>query len=247
MTKANFGKISLAVAMGTGVCLGAVGTKADARDWSYAASIYLFTPQTDLSIGPVDSELSFSDALENLDFAFMGAFEASNGQWSFLLDYMRTDLGFSGETPGDVFAGVDTDLNTQVLSGYVGYRVYDRDGAEIDLTGGFRWFKTESTLAPFGGPVPVTPVSVSDDWADPLIGIRGRFDLVGPWLATASLDYGGSGDSSTYQALLTFGYEATDNWLLSFGYRYLQIENELNGEDFEFTQSGPIFGATYRF
>ncbi|WP_282022447.1 hypothetical protein [Ruegeria faecimaris] len=40
----------------------------------------------------------FGDALENLDFAYMGAFAASNGKWSFLTDYMYTDLSFGNET-----------------------------------------------------------------------------------------------------------------------------------------------------
>ena len=48
-----------------------------AGEWKYAATIYLFTPETTTAIGGVETTLSFSDALDNLDFAFMGAFEAT--------------------------------------------------------------------------------------------------------------------------------------------------------------------------
>ena len=44
-------------------------------DWSYSATIYLFTPETEVSLdtpaGTLDSTLSFSDALENLDLAVL--------------------------------------------------------------------------------------------------------------------------------------------------------------------------------
>jgi len=61
---------------------------AQQSDWSYEASIYLFMPETDVSLstpmGTIDGTLSFSDALDNLDLAFMGAFAASNGSCSVL-------------------------------------------------------------------------------------------------------------------------------------------------------------------
>ncbi|WP_254445896.1 hypothetical protein [Ruegeria sp. HKCCD7255] len=69
-----------------------VATTASAQqtDWSYEATIYLFMPETETSLstpsGTLDGTLSFSDALENLDFAFMGAFSATSGRWLILAD-----------------------------------------------------------------------------------------------------------------------------------------------------------------
>ena len=67
---------------------------AQLSDWSYSATIYLFTPDTEVSqetaLGTVDGTLSFSDALKNLDLAFMGTFTATNGRWSLLADYNYT-------------------------------------------------------------------------------------------------------------------------------------------------------------
>lgn len=63
----------------------ATAASAQQSDWSYEATIYLFMPETETSLGTpmgtLDGTLSFSDALENLDFAFMGAFSATNGRW----------------------------------------------------------------------------------------------------------------------------------------------------------------------
>jgi opacity protein-like surface antigen len=229
--------------------LGAMPLSAGAQNgaWEQTASIYLFTAETTTGIGDLEAELSFSDALENLDFAFMGAFETSNGRISLIADYMRTDLGFGFVTPGAAFSGVDADLKTQVLSGYVAYRVVQRRDVSVDLAAGFRWFETETTLTPVGG-APVAGRSVSENWTDPLIGVRSRFALSDRWFGTVMADYGGfSSDSETWQVLLTAGYEINDNWVLQGGYRYLDVEHDINGNRFRFTQSGPVFGASYRF
>ncbi|WP_253285072.1 hypothetical protein [Ruegeria sp. HKCCD6119] len=94
---------------------------AQQSDWSYEATIYLFMPETETSLstpmGTLDGTLSFSDALENLDFAFMGAFSATDGRWLILADYNYTDLSFSNSTPGPASSGLETSFTTQYLSG----------------------------------------------------------------------------------------------------------------------------------
>lgn len=222
---------------------------AQSSDWSYEATIYLFAPETKTSIktpaGKVEGALSFSDALRNLDMAFMGAFSASNGKWSFLADYMYTDLSFSSAPPGPVFSAVNSNITNQFLNGYVAYRVYSISSVQIDMAAGFRWFGTETslTLSP-GGPTQ----SADDDWTDPVIGTRLRFAMSERWSGTAFFDYGGfSSGSETWQALLTADYALTENWLLRGGYRYISVDHEINGNDFDFSQSGLIFGAAYRF
>lgn len=221
-------------------------------DWSYAASIYLFAPKTTVGattpFGPVEGELSFSDALSNLQFAFMGAFEASNGRWSFLADYMLNDLSFSTDTPGPAFSGLDTDFKTQVLNGYAAYRVYETPDVKFDIAAGFRWFSMKSTANLSSGLLPGDSATIEEDWVDPIIGARVAFKIAERWGGTAFVDYGGFSDSSeTWQTLLTADYALTEDWQLRFGYRYLSIDHDIDGNNFSFEQSGPIFGATYRF
>jgi hypothetical protein len=220
--------------------------------WEYSGSLYLFMPETNTSLdtgfGTVDSTLSFSDALDNLDFAFMGAFEASNGQWSFIGDYLLFDLSFGNDTPGPAFSGVDTSLETQIFNGYITYRVYDTPSLDLDLGGGFRWFDTELGLELLPGDAAGRSASASEDWVDPLIAARARYRFSDKWIGTAFLDYGGfSSDSETWQVLLTAGYEINANWLIQGGYRYIEVDHEIDGNDFSFDQSGPILGVTYRF
>ncbi len=217
-------------------------------DWEFEATIYLFTPETKVGIGDLEGTLSFSDALDNLDMAFMGAFGARTGRWSFLTDYMLTDLSFGNDTPGPAFPGTETKFKTQVFNGYVGYSVYQDPTVNVDLTAGFRWFDTSSTITLLPGAAPGRSVAADDSWVDPVIGVRTQFQFSEKWSGTVFADYGGfSSDSETWQLLLTADYNINDRWVARFGYRQLSVDHDIDGSNFSFDQSGPIFGATYRF
>ncbi len=225
---------------------------AQQSDWSYEATIYLFMPETETSIstpmGTVDGTLSFSDALENLDFAFMAAFGATNGRWSLLADYNYTNLSFSNDTPGPASSGLDTSFTTKFLSGYVGYRVYDNQSAYVDLVGGFRWFSTKTDFELQPGVAPGRRTTVDSSWTDPVIGARARVTFSDKWSGTGFVDYGGfRSGSETWQVLLTADYAINDRWLIRGGYRYISFDHDIDGNDFKFDQSGPLIGATYRF
>lgn len=225
---------------------------AQQTDWSYEGSIYLFMPETDVSLdtpqGSLDGTLSFSDALENLDFAFMAAFAATNERWSIIADYSYTDLSFSNETSGPAFSGLETSFTVQYFSGYVGYRVFTDQSAKIDLVGGFRWFRTETEFDLQAGTAPGRTTNVDESWTDPVIGARARVAFSDRWSGTGFIDYGGfRSDSETWQVLLTADYAINDRWLLRGGYRYISFDHDIDGNDFKFDQSGPVFGATYRF
>ena len=221
---------------------------AQESDWTFQGTFYLFGSDTTTEIGPIDVDLSFSDALDNLDFAFMGAISASNGTWSFILDAMYTDLTFDGPAPGSglVFTGTETSVTTTILSAYAAYRVYDTGTTQVDLGGGFRYYDTDTEIRLLGGP-PATR-SAADDWIDPLLMVRAQTRLADRWIGALAADYGGiESNRETSQITIDVGYELTDRWTLRGGYRYIDIQNELSGQDYRFTQSGPVFGASYRF
>ncbi|WP_240482053.1 outer membrane protein [Ruegeria marisrubri] len=241
----------------TAFCLGlAMATpglaNAQQSDWSYEASIYLFTPETNTTIATpsrtLNATLSFSDALENLDIAFMGAFGASNGQWSFIADYMLTDISFGNPTPGPAFSSLDTSVKTQIFNAYAAYRVYEAPTVAVDLGAGLRWYKTDTEMTLQPGALPGGTTVAKGDWVDPLIAIRARFQFNEKWAGTAFADYGGfESGSDTWQVLLTADYALNERWLLRGGYRYIEVNHAIDGADYSFDQSGPIFGATYRF
>jgi len=217
-------------------------------DWEYAATFYLFTPETNIATNGIEGSLSFSDALANLDMAFMGAFEANNGRWGFLADYMMTDLSFGNDTPGPAFSGLNTAMKTQIFNGYATYRVHEDLKVNVDLAAGFRWFDTRTDLTLLPGLSPGGTTRIHENWVDPVVGIRTQFEISQRWSGAVFADYGGfSSDSETWQVLLTGNYEINENWFARIGYRHISVDHDINGSPFSFDQSGPVFGVTYRF
>ena len=231
--------------------LAASGALAQQSDWDYSASFYLFMPETetgiDTSLGSADSTLSFSDALDNLDFAFMGAFEAHNGRWGGLIDVMHTNLSFGSDTSGPAFSGIDTDLELNIITVAGLYRVHEDARTTIDLSAGFRWSEVDTTIEFTPGAVAGRVFEASTDWFDPVIGARFNHQFSDRWSGTGLFDYGGTGDSESWQVLLTANYAINENWVFRGGYRYVSLENEDGGATINVDQYGPIFGFTYQF
>lgn len=238
--KFTFASFALAVGL-------MAGAPVRAQDWNYSASIYVFVAETKTGIGDRSATLSFSDALDNLDATFMGALSADNGQWGFLIDYMMTDVSFGNTTPGTAFGGLNTSVKTRIMTGYLSYRLYETDTVRTDLLAGARWFDTDTTLTLLPGTAPGNSRSLSDDWVDPVIGLRSQFSLSDRWASTVAFDYGGVNDRDTWQVLFTADYAFNANWVGRIGYRHISVSNDEPANAYSFEQSGPIFGVTYRF
>jgi hypothetical protein len=226
---------------------------AEGSDWSYAATLYGWTPALGTEVvtafGTVDADLSISDALSNLDFAFMGIFEARNGPWSIIVDGLYTDLSLSQTTPfGVLFSDVAIKTKLAALSGYVAYRVYDSPGIMIDIAGGFRAMGVDMTVTFNPGTLPGQSSTASESWVVPLIAARMIVPFNDKWSATAFVDFGATGsDDHTWQALASVNYAINDNWSTSFGYRVMDLENIIGGRPTAINLSGPFIAASYRF
>lgn len=217
--------------------------------WDYSATIYGWIPALDVTVdtplGPVDGDMSGSDALSNLDMAFMGTFEARNGRWGFILDAIYSDLSVSNPTPLGVFSDVTVDTKIAAISGYAAYRVYETNDVAIDLGAGFRAFGADVGVAlnP-GGP----STSDSENWVDPLLAARLAVNFNEDWFGTAFVDFGGTGsDDKTWQSLLSVGYRFNETWSTEFGYRQMDLTHDIGKQSTTINLSGPFIGATARF
>ena len=221
---------------------------AQASDWSYEGSFYLFAAETDVTIGDRKGTLSFSDALDNLDFAAMAAFVATNQQWTFIADLNYFNLGFENDLRGVLFDEADTDQRNTVFTAVALYRVHETPTFLLDLGGGFRYFDTDTTISLRGGLLGPRSLSEDDNWTDAILAAHARFTISDKWSAMLALDYGSFvSDRETYQVTATIDYAITDQWIARAGYRYLNVENDGGSADFRFEQSGPVLGISYRF
>jgi len=85
-----------------------------------------------------------------------------------------------------------------------------------------------------------TRVARTDDWYDPYIGLRGRYNLTDRFYATAKGDIGGFGVGSdlTWQAEAALGFQITANIFAEAGYRALGIDYEDDGLIYDTTTHG---------
>jgi hypothetical protein len=249
--------MSIRLLAGTAVCalaLAASGAPVLAQDsgWTFDASVYLWVNDTTITAdtpeGQVEQTLTFSDALKDLQFAFMGTLEARNGPWGVIGDLLYFKLAETEPTPqGTLFSDVDIDSKTTVVSGYLAYRVYQDPKVAVDLAGGFRAFKTVFDTDFKGAAAADRSFSNDQDFVDPIVAARVRMAFNDQWFGTLMVDGGGLNDSSTWQALATVGYRLNDKWAFQGGYRYLEAEWDSNFGESSLEFSGPILGVTYRF
>jgi hypothetical protein len=91
--------------------------------------------------GTVETELSFGDVLENLDFAFFGTFAAHNGPWVVLGDLNYSDLSANRGAPvGANFADAEVNTTLTIASDSGGYAIVDRPDLRIEAGGGLRFY-----------------------------------------------------------------------------------------------------------
>ena len=240
--------------LASAVAIGLSTAPALAQDnsWTYDLSIYLWFSGTGITAdtpkGEVDAELSFSDALQDLDFAFMGAVEARNGPWGIIGDLIYMNLTADDPTPkGLAFSEAAVGTKMTVLTGVLAYRIHEDENIALDLGAGFRGFWGDNDITLVGAGAPTETFSQTKNWVDPIVAARMRVAFSDQWFATVLLDAGGTGDTSTWQALATVGYLLNEKWALQGGYRYINAEWDTDFGTTSMDFSGPILGVTYRF
>lgn len=235
---------------------GGLPVSAQAQSWDYAASIYVWMSGLETAletpIGTVETELSFGDILDDLDFALFATFEARNGPWVILGDLNYTALGTSLATPGPNFSSANVDTTLTILSGFGGYAVVDRPDLRLEVGGGLRYYDLELDATVEGGAAPGgRSFDFAESWIDPILGGQLSAPLSDRWFARGYADIGGFGigDSSelSWQIYVGGGYIINQTWAVEFGYRHLSIEKDLDNVTLQMDQAGPLIGVTARF
>ena len=240
-------------------CLAATAlpATAQAQSWEYAGSLYLWMSGIDTSVetplGTVETELSFSDILDDLDFALFGTFEARNGPWFVLGDFNYSALTSTRDSPfGVVFSDVEVETELTIASALGGYTVVDRPDLRIDAGAGLRFYDVSVDTRFIGNPgVQDRGFALSDSWTDLILGVQLRAPVADRWFVRGYADVGGFGFSGSselsWQVYAGGGYMINDTWAVEAGYRHLSIEKELDRTDVTLEQSGPLLGLTARF
>ena len=225
---------------------------AQQADWRYKATFYGWFPGLTASVetpfGTVEGEASSSDALQNLDMAFMGSFAAQNGRLGFVADLLYTDLSSTQPTPFNLFGEATVKEKVTALSGYALYRVTQDPAFVFDIGAGFRSFDVNVDVDLSQGKLPAASQSLGANWTDPLIAARMNIPINERWFLDGFADYGGSGSGDqTWQVYGGVGYRFGGNWSTQLGYRVMNISKEIDRSDVSLDLSGALIALSYSF
>jgi hypothetical protein len=205
----------------------------------------------------------FGEVLEHLEGALMGAVTASNGTYFVGLDAIWSRVGGAGtvKTTGPLEAvGADLTLTEGIVTAFGGLRIpVGPPNLELYGTVGARYMYSGTKLTL------TTPISgfslsqsVNKDWGDPVAGFAAHYRIDDRWFMNVLGDLGGWSDSTTGQALASVGYNWTQNFATTLGYRVLYAYekqdtgfNYLIGEPRSFRYQqwlyGPFVGVKFSF
>lgn len=224
-----------------------------ADEWSFAVSPYFWgaglsgeTKQFGLPKVKIDS--SFSDILENLDFAFMAAAEARYDRFSVIGDFMYTKISASGNTPFGVLA-TDVDVTSETLVGMLGagYAIVDGPSGHLDVVGGIRVWSVDTNLSFNGGLLDGREGDDGATWVDGMVGLRGKYAITPEWFLSGWGFVGAGGADIDWDVAASIGYQFSDTISAVAGYRALGVDYRKDGFVFDTVQQGPILGLTVRF
>jgi len=258
--------------LAVGLCAAApFAAQAQSSGWQFEASLYGWFPAISgttsfpvIGGGGPDIDVSMGDVIDSLKFAFMGTFEARNGQWGLWTDLVYSDMGASKQgsrdfTIGGVPAGFDANLVLDVkswiwtIAGL--YSLKDDAEGRTDLIFGARMLDMTNglsyTLDPSGssGLPPRSgsgEVSVTN-W-DAVVGLKGRAMLGSErkWFVPYYVDVGTGESKLTWQVNAGIGYQFDWGAVLAT-WRYLDYDFKSSSRVQSMSFNGPTIGVLFKF
>ena len=219
-------------------------------EWEIRAALYGWATALDGDVTlrgnqlPVD--VAFEDILENLDFAFMGVLEVSNGEWGLLADLFYAELSARNSSGNRSFhAEMDQFIGNLVVT----RNVLDDGPTRFDVFAGARVTSIEADLDIQTNFIGTFSGSASETWLDPIVGVRFQQELCDKFFFRGVADIGGFGVSSdlTWQALLGLGYRVTDSASVLLGYRGLGTDYKNGNFGYDVVSHGFLLGFESRF
>jgi hypothetical protein len=243
-----------------------------ADQWQWGATVYLWFPSLagDTSFptngGGPSIDVTAETLLDNLNFAFMGAFEGRKEPWALATDVIYLDLGNSKNATRDFGIGqiglpasVTADLNLDI-KGWVwtlvgGYEALRQKNFTMDVLAGARMLDLEEDLHwTFKGDISSLPIPVRTGAGhakatqlDAIVGLKGRaiFGTERSWYIPYYVDVGTGDSDLTWQGMVGLGY-TFDSVEIAGVWRYLDYDLG-NGPIESISFNGPALGITLRF
>jgi hypothetical protein len=116
----------------------------------------------------------------------------------------------------------------------------------MDVLGGVRYWHLTADLNFDAGLLSARSATGSKDWADAVIGMRGRAAISRKAFVLGKADVGGGGSKFTYQLFGGAGFKVGERMSLIGGYRHLRVNYDRDNFLFDGSLAGPILGLSFR-
>jgi hypothetical protein len=238
------------------------------KDWEFEIAAYGFafgvTGDVGFNQANAEVDVDFGDILDHLDFGFLGFGQARKGPWSFILDgtYMKLSADKSSTRRNLLTASVDAEIEQAVVAGIVGYRFFEGEGnstflkPSLDFLVGARYNNVSGELgiqASLLGLTLTAQRKQTEEWVDPVIGLRGTAFLNDQTRVIVWGDFGGFGVGSdfTWQTFGGLGYTFSNGVDVFGGYRAYAFDYEdgtgASRVALDLLYHGPMLGVGYKF
>ncbi len=246
--------------LGPGTVQAQTESAANQDQWQFAGAIYLWGADiSGQTIRGSQVEVGFSDLLDNLEMAFMGAFAARKNNWSLLTDIVYMDLGADrtvnlsvpvGPIQVPVTTSASLDVEGLIVHFAGGYSLYSEGKSRLEVIGGVRYLDLDTELfleLQSLGPGQSRFISDSLTAWDGIIGLNGQASLGERWFLPYYVDIGAGDSESTWQATAGVGYRAGDKIDVALVYRHLEWDFESTRLVADINFSGPTLGVIFRW
>jgi len=209
-------------------------------DWQFVTETYGWYASLggDTASGS-DIDVETDTLIDDLDFAFMGAFGAQKGKWSFGLDVIYMDL--EDDTTGRLGGNINVEVENWIVTPLAGYNVLDSDKTRLDIVAGARYLSLKTDLT-----TERLDLSVNDHVWDVIVGLRGEIKLDEKWYLPFYGDIGTGDSELTWQVSGGIGYRF-EKFDVVVTYRYLNWEFDDSRVFDTLDVSGPQAGVKIRF
>lgn len=234
----------------------AIPSTPSATPWEFRIEPYGWLTALDGTVGVLNQTGSvaagFDDIWEVLDFAAALQAELRNGRWGIIGDGFYSELSQSFTPPRGLHTNGNAEMQQFLGELSVAFRFTDSPCGFIDAYAGARYnYLSVDLSADAINPLVTNSINASQDkdWIDPMIGLRGQWNLNEKWFLAGKGDIGGFevGSDLAWSLQATVGYQFTDNVFMELGYRYLETDYKDGGFSYDVEQTGLYTGLSIKF
>lgn len=224
---------------------------ASAGEWETSLTPYLWMAGLKGTVGafpglpPAEVDASFKDdILGNINLAFMMAAETRKDRVGLLMDLAYVDVEDSAALRGVIYDSASLQAKLWLFTFLGEYRLQESDQGFLDVVAGAKYISWENIIR-LSNAGATRELSGKDDWFDLVVGIKGSHAFGdSPWFINGALLGGGFGiaSDSLWDLSVSLGYQWTETFSTTLGYRYLDIDYEDDGFLVDLALDGAVIG-----